>query len=341
MKLSRYIALVVLLLSGAQSFSQGLTSRAYDCYNNKDYACAQKWIDSAVVSDERMNSQTWQLRGVIYRKMETPDNQDYRSIAIESFVQARNLDPDGNFKAKIDELMYNTIIRYYNDAVTHLDNNNLDDSEKAYSQYKEKTVSYLNKDEDFKQTDIDYYNALGSRYMSQLELLKTGDKREKLSAKAIGMFEKVIQIDTSNWQANYNAGIIYYNNGADLAVQADPFKFTGDIIELDNMLSRSAELFEEALPYLHRAYRIDPKHIGTLEGLTGCYYGLNDDDNYNKFQKMLDVEQLDDLLKQFDKNPNDFDVVKELVRIYTKTLPNEAQYDKFKPIYDKLKEQQQ
>ena len=336
MRRLREILLFVLLMGGFSAFAQPLTGKAYECYQASDWACAKTWIDSAIVSEERNNSQTWQLRGVIYRKLETPQTLDFRNIAIESLVQARNLDVDNKYKDKIDELLFNTIIRYYNDAVTYLEGSSLKESEKTYHVYKEKYSKYLNPGNDFKQSDIDYYNALGSRYMGEIELLEASPKKDELIDKAIGLFTYVIELDSTNWQANFNTGIIYYNRGADLAMHADPTLFIENIEELDKLLTRSVELFKQALPYLHRAYRLDSSNVGVMEGITGCYYGLNDNDNYPKYQKILDEHQIDSLMERQAKNPNDLDILRDILRIYSQTIINEEQYLKYKAIYDKL-----
>ncbi|MCG8576221.1 MAG: hypothetical protein MI810_15125 [Flavobacteriales bacterium] len=70
------ISMFVIAMGACKSMmAQQLTAKAYDCYKQKDYACAQNWIDSAIVSNERSNSQTWQLRGVVYRNLETPQSK--------------------------------------------------------------------------------------------------------------------------------------------------------------------------------------------------------------------------------------------------------------------------
>ncbi len=323
-------------LAGTNLFAQPITAKAYECYQAQDWPCAKKWIDSAIISDERNNTQTWQLRGVIYRRLETAETKDFRNIAIESLVQARNLDTDNQFKDKIDELLYNTIIRYYNDAVTYLEGSELLESEQSYHVYKEKYRKYLQSGNDFTQTDVDYFNALASRYMGESELLESGSKKDELLEKAIALFAHVIDLDSTNWQANFNSGIIYYNRGADLAMHADPLLFAENIEELDKLLNRSVELFREALPYLHTAERLDPNSIPVMEGLTGCYYGLNDNAHYEQYQKLLDEHQIDDHLRKQLEKPNDIELLRNILRIYSSTIPNEEQYLKYKAIYDKL-----
>lgn len=268
--------------------AQSYTAQAYDCWKSQDFECAQTYIDSAIVSNERFDSQTWQLRGLIYRKLESPENADYRSISIESFVQARNLDTANVYKEKIDGYLYNTIIRYYNDAVNLMGEQKLVESENSYLLYKGQYKKYIQKDYDFGESDIQYYNALGSEYLKNLGSLE-GEERKQKSAKAIQCFETTLSIDSLNYQATFNIGIIYYNEGADLLMNLDPFNT--DIEQLNLQQENAMILFEKALPYLHKAYKLNPNSKEVVEGLAGSYYGLNDDENYNRWKELLDKMQ--------------------------------------------------
>lgn len=333
--MSKNILIMLLMLLSKAGLAQDYTTKAYDCYKTQDFACAQVWIDSAIVSDERFNSQTWQLRGIIYRKLETPENLEYRDIAIESFLQARNVDSTGEHKEKIDDYIYKTVIRYYNDAVTYLENNDLENSEASYQTYKTKYKKYVDPAFNFDTTDIEYYNALGSEYLRRLSVL-SGKDRESASKKAIQSFDKVLAIDPNNYQANFNVGIIYYNDGADLVMSMDPLNTP--IEDLTANIAKSEEMFQKALPKLQKAYEINPKSQEAVEGLAGSYYGLNDDENYNKYQKLLDEMRLPELLAAYEKNPKNKEVVKELVRIYSNTVIDEEAYKKYKAELDKLEE---
>ncbi len=332
---NNYILILFFLFLSNSGFSQGYTTKAFECYQAQDFECSQVWIDSAIISDERFNSQTWQLRGIIYRKLETPETIEYREIAIESFLQARTVDTTGAYKEKIDDYIYKTIVRYYNDAVTFLESNELQKSEDSYTTYKSKYIKYVDSKFNFDQTDIDYYNALGSEYLKRLSTM-VGDEREKSSAKAIGAFEAVLEIDPNNYQANFNIGIIYYNDGADLVMNMDPINTT--IEELTSNLEKSEEMFNKALPRLTKAYELNPSSKEAVEGLAGSYYGLNDDENYNKYQKILDELKLPDLLTEYNKNPQNKSVLKELVRIYSTTVKNDEEYNKYKAELDKMEE---
>jgi tetratricopeptide (TPR) repeat protein len=316
------------------SYGQNYTSQAYSLYQAKDYEGAVVWIDSAIVSNERFNSQTWQLRGIIYRKLESPENENYREIAIESFVQARNVDSAGDHKKKIDDYLYNTIIRYYNDAVGHLNAGKLELSENEYTLYKGKYKKYIDPNHDFNGADIEYYNALGSEYLRLVGQL-SGEEKDKKIAKGVHFFQLVLELDPSQFKPNFNVGIMYYNQGADLIMNMDPFT---PIEEIPLIESEAQEGFNKALPFLLKALELSPERIDIVEAVTGCYYGLQDNDNYMKYQTILDKSNLPSLLEKHQKDPEDSDVLMELIRIYSTTIIDSAAEQKYTLILNKLEE---
>ena len=330
--------LVVLVAVSAQKIAisqTGYTQEAYKCYQAKDFECARTWIDSAIASQERTNSQTWQLRGVIYRNIGGAQAMENRNTAIESFVQARNLDVDNVDQDKITKYLKNTIIRYYNDAVTLLEANELVDSEKSYELYKKNQTEYVNENEDFKALDMEFYNALGGQYMNSMKILPKGPQKEATKTKGINLYKKVLALDPNNFQANFNIGLVYYNEGVDITYEMRG-RTDLPIEEMLEGLDKSEKQFSSALPFLKKAVELKPDDESAVEGLTGTYYGLNDDANYNHYRAILDKMIIDDLLKDFDKNPNDIELVKELCRIYSTTIVNEQQYDKFNAVYKQL-----
>lgn len=332
MKLLRYISFLVLMVVSTMGMSQQLTAKAHALYSAKNYDSAQVYIDSAITTVEKYNSQTWQLRGLIYRKLETAETPQYRDIAIESFVQAKAVDSTGTYTEKINEYLYNTIIRYYNEAVTHLNEGNYSESERHYLLFKEKFLALIDPSRRFDNEDLEYYNALGAGYTRQLNQVN-GKEYEIVFALAVNALGKVLAIDSMNYQANLNTAVIYYNRGASLMENAD------DNLTIDQLMENietSNNLFLHALPMMKRAYVINPESPDVIEGLAGIYYSLNDDENWMIFQTKLDKINLPKFLEAFEKNPNDREVVKQLVRIYSSTLKDDTQYLKFKAILDQL-----
>lgn len=329
MKAIKHILVIMLALLACNSYGQYYTSKANECYKQKDYECARNYIDSAIVSNERFNSQTWQLRGLIYRKLEGSEIKDARNISIESFVQARNLDTAGVYEEQITNFLRNTIIRYYNDAVVALDNGMPDQSENAYVLYKGKYKKYISADYDFTKSDIEYYSALGGEYLKQAAGSQ-GEEKNKLISKGVHFYKMVLDQDSTIFQPNFNIGITFYNQGADLIMNMDPLT---EIEEIPIIEEKAQNLFRKALPFLHRAYKLDKDRIDVIEAITGCYYGLQDNENYLEYQTILDKKNLPILLEKLKDNPTDKTVLRELIRIYRDTLKDE---EKYKEYYERL-----
>lgn len=334
MKLFRHISILVLMLTSTIAVSQQYTAKAYGHYQAQAYDSAKFWVDSAIVLADKNNSQTWQLRGLIYRKLESSENSDYREIALESFLEARRVDVDGKHNEKIDGYLYNTIVRYYNDAVTQLGEKNLEGSEKSYLTYKEKIHSLVDSTTDFKANDIEFYNALGSEYLKLISSLK-GEERISKTKKGVGFFETVLKLDSNQFQPNFNVGIMYYNSGADLIMNMDPLTPIEDIPIVEQ---NAQDNFSKALPFLLEAHRMQPERTDVIEAITGCYYGFQDDESYHKFQKILDQKNLPTLLEKHAANPKNREVVRELVRIYSTTIKDDEKYKKYAKILDNLEE---
>lgn len=329
-----HILFVLTVLISQQSFSQSLTGTAFELYKAKDYRNAMVWIDSAVQTNERYDSQTWQLRGIIYRKTVGGDDELYfREIALESFIRAQTADSTGVYKTKIEDYLKNTVILYYNDAVTLMKTDkDFESSQESYLTYKDQYHKLIDPTFDFSSSDITYYNALGADYLSLVTAVND-DQKEKIRIKSMESCEMVIQIDSMNFQANLNIGLLNYNQGADYVTKADPFMTIEDIMYNQE---KSKVSFLKAIPYLKRAERINPTDKKVLIALMSCYYGLHKNDLYIKYQTMVDKMDIDGLEEKHRTNPKDVEVIKELIRIYTNTLIAEKKSKYYKKLLNDL-----
>jgi len=330
----RNILIFVLILISQAGLAQELTAKAHAMFKAGDYDSARVFIDQAILSPEKNNSQTWQLRGLIYHKLETPPNINltYREVALESYLQARKTDSTGIYKDQITKYIANTVVRYYNDAVTYLDENKFAESERAYLVYKEKYIQLVDANKQFSALDIEYYNALGTGYSKQLGRL-SGKDYEITFTLAISAISKVLAIDSMNYLANLNTAVLYYNRGADLLENPD---VNGSMEQLIANIELSNQLFLMALPMMEKAYLLNPESPDAIEGLAGIYFSLNDNENWVIYQTKLDILNLPKYLEAYEKDPTNKDVLKQLVRIYSSTLIDDAQHLKFKTILDQL-----
>jgi tetratricopeptide (TPR) repeat protein len=334
MRLIKYILTLFVFATCIQANAQQYTAKAYAFYQAQDFDQAKIWVDSAVVSDEKSNSQTWQLKGLIYRKLESDQHAEYREVAIAAFVEARNTDTDGAYKEKIDGYVYNTVIRYYNDAVTNLEAHQFEASESSYVSYKTNYLKHIDSSYSFVENDIEFYNALGGACLKFAPEMPEATK-ESTFENGVKYFEMVLKLDPAQFDPNFNIGIMYYNKGADLIIYMDPLT---PIEEIPVIESRAQENFKKALPYLHEAHKLDPTRSDILEAITGCYFGLQDNENYNKYQKILDEKNLPNLLEKHKTDPKNRDIVRELVRIYSSTFKDDEKYKKYAEILNNLDE---
>jgi tetratricopeptide (TPR) repeat protein len=285
MKMVKYISILCLLFTGVDTLGQNYTGQAYGFYQDKNYDSAMFYIDKAVISNEKNNSKTWQLRGVIYRNMDAKGSLKFREIAISSFVMARELDSLDKYSKEIGNYLYNINIRYYNDAVEYLQEGLLEESESSYLKYKKNFNEILLKEHDFTDQDIEYYCVLGGAWFKKNTQVDAAEKLMIYSSSIVA-FKKALVLDSLNYSANYGIGISYYNQGADLITNLNPFESNLD--EIDEIQNKSITMFKMGEPYLKRAFKINPNEKEVVEGLTGIYYSLNEDEEYNYFKNLLD-----------------------------------------------------
>ena len=98
-------------------------------------------------------------------------------------------------------------------------------------------------------------------------------------------YNKVLAIDPNNISANYNMGILYYNQAVHLINQSD---YDLDIVALNDVQDNSINLFKSSLPFMEKAYSLDPNRRETLLGLSGIYFSLNEKEKSNEFKQKLE-----------------------------------------------------
>ena len=126
--------------------------------------------------------------------------------------------------------------------------------------------------------------ALATLYNSQDPQDSTFD--QNVADRAINLYEHVLSLDTNNASAYYNLGILYYNKAASLINKMD---YDEPLDVVNEKLDHCVSLFLKALPYMLKAYDLNFRRKDVLEGLVGIYYGLNDDEKYEKYKAELDA----------------------------------------------------
>ncbi|MDD4143052.1 MAG: tetratricopeptide repeat protein [Prolixibacteraceae bacterium] len=112
------------------------------------------------------------------------------------------------------------------------------------------------------------------------------EKMEQMD-EAIAAYTKAINSDKEFFNAYYNLGALYYNEGVKQIEYANSIP-TSENQRYQAELAKADEWFRKSLPYMEKCYELDPDDKMTLESLKNLYYRLKDMDNYNKMLELLD-----------------------------------------------------
>jgi tetratricopeptide (TPR) repeat protein len=289
MKKLIYILPLILLTNTLLGQPQ-ITFEAFQYYQEKNLIKAKELIERAVLEKEgQKDPLSWHIKGFVYKDLYNKEEEklassNLREVALEALKKSKEFDQKGEYKENNDKALRHLAISYYNDAaiiMRELDTTNLVMSDSLYSKYKT-IYSETDKAYDFKEKDISYYKAIATCYRKLYEENRMRNK--KYFNRAIICYKKVIGLDPENYSANYNIAVNLYNEGAFKIEQIDAEDQIPTIVKIQ---SSSIELFKQALPYMLKAYSLNPEREETLKGLRGIYLSLSEDEEANKYKALL------------------------------------------------------
>ena len=252
---------------------------------------AKELID-ATEDDSLLNTKasTFYYKGYIYKELFKDREADiiqspYRVIAVESFKTSIEMDPDGTFSESSRKNLKYLAETVYNHAATSL---NPSDYEKAITNYRfyKEIMSLAYPSTNFQEKDIIFNLALATVYNKLVE--KDSANAESYYTNIVALYNEILELDSNNVSANYNMGILYYNQGVDIVNAMD---YDLDLEQLSQLQDQIVVLFKKSLPYMLKAYELDPKRRATLTGLQGIYFSLNDMEKSERYR--LELEELD------------------------------------------------
>ncbi|MES2731319.1 MAG: hypothetical protein V4714_06210 [Bacteroidota bacterium] len=140
--------------------------------------------------------------------------------------------------------------------------------------------------------NVDVLLVAGTLYgkIAQLDSIGVNPKQSKARAelyfnKRKTIYQRVLALQANNFTANYNLGIMYYNQAVDLVNAQD---FDVDAIQLNKVLEVSTGMFKEALPFMNKANQIAPNDKNTLIALEGIYYNLNEKEKSAQMREKIE-----------------------------------------------------
>lgn len=301
MRRNYYIPLFTILLIGwMQHFTNAQVNKlmeAFECYQNKNFECAKNKIDSVVLHPEtKEEPAAWSLKAHIYYqyfKMYEYKlyNSPYRESSIDAIKTSETLNPDDETKINNKKLLKTIAESYYNQIKIYLyDSLNYDKSLKLYNNYK-KLYQTIEPSFNFKNKDIEFYNSVGGQFVTTVKELFDSNitisenKFNEYNEAAKISFNKVLEIDPNNVGALKGLAITYYNQGARLIKN---MAIDTPIEQLDPIQENANRYFKQALPYMQKAYELNPNDKNLISGLAGIYLALHDNDKFLHYKKILD-----------------------------------------------------
>ena len=282
---------LLLLIAVVSNAQQEKVTAAYTFLQQNDLDNAKANIDDAVVDPETANdAQAWYLRGFIYKtiytKREKINNQSpARLEALNSFKKSLSLDVEKEFFTDNIENIKNLINTLHNDAASSLDPFDYKTAIKLFEKHQEYYKIVDPSPENIQAKQIEFDIALVSVYNSVIENGKTDSLRAyKFLNLAKNIYSKILTIDPNNIMANYGMGILYYNQAVNLLKTQD---WDLDIVNMDVVQSKAVILFKESLPFMEKAYTLDPERVDAIQGMSGIYFGLNEPEKSNIYRLRL------------------------------------------------------
>ena len=96
---------------------------------------------------------------------------------------------------------------------------------------------------------------------------------------AIANYQKAIELKEDYFDALYNLGVIYYNQGVE---QMNVANAETDHAKFKAKKAKADDLFKQSLPYMEKAASVKPEEIAVLESLKSLYYRFEMSDKYDE-----------------------------------------------------------
>lgn len=293
---NRMIMLVLLLVTVMAAKAQTeKVFAAFDFLEKNQLDSAKVYIDRAILHAESANDPlTWQVKGFVYKAIYNKNEKGHkqsksRTEALDAFRKSIILDETKElYSDNVSAMKYliNTMHIHVSELLDPMD------YETAIAIFRKEQEYFKIIDpshETYQAREIEFALALGTVYNSIIESSKDSARSQKYVNLAKSLYTKVLSLEPNNITANYNMGILYYNQAVNLIKNED---YDLDLALLDVVQDQSVKLFKASLPFMEKAYSLDPKREDALEGLSGIYFGLNEPEKSNIYrQRLQDVKK--------------------------------------------------
>ncbi|MBK6753734.1 MAG: hypothetical protein IPG69_09075 [Flavobacteriales bacterium] len=282
-----HIALFMLLLVQGVVGQQDPLAEALRKYQEGALNESRALVEEAVLSTRyARDPEAWLLRGFILKDLYKSHNAEpqggtLRDEALASLSTCLDLDTGLVYQDNATQAFEFLTKTCYNDAAKALNDLLPERAEALYLKYK-RHAARTGGIPDEKAKEVEFYNALGTVHTKLYN-----QDRENLIwyDRALVTYHAVLKMDPENYGANYNLATLYYNRGVYNIQRVD---VENDIPSLQRIQEVSREFFLEALPFMLKAFEMNPKRKETLLGLEGIYYSLQDPEKSEHYRSLFE-----------------------------------------------------
>ncbi|MFI5163753.1 MAG: hypothetical protein ACHQHP_00725 [Bacteroidia bacterium] len=251
-------------------------------------------IDKAITNPKSANDgYSWYVRGFIYKEwyktFEAQNkNSKTRLNAVEYLKKSYDLfAKDTSASAKEYKDGIKGSLRYlastfYNDAGTMLDTVHYEMAFQYYKKFKE-FMLIAEPGYNLRPREVEFKTNLADQYGKIFRNNIRANK--KFYGLAEVTYKEVLSIDPDFYGANYNLAMLYYNYGVDIINSMD---LDLPIVDVDKIQDEAKENFKKALPYMLKAYSLNPKRREVLIALQGIYFSLYEFEKSDEFKAKLE-----------------------------------------------------
>lgn len=116
-----------------------------------------------------------------------------------------------------------------------------------------------------------------------------GNLADKLNKReeCIAAYKKAIELKADYFDALYNLGALFFNEGAEMANKANSIP-ASKVAEYEAAKKKFEAKFKEALPFLEKALQVNPTDMSTMQSLRQLYTRLGDLVKANEMKKAME-----------------------------------------------------
>jgi tetratricopeptide (TPR) repeat protein len=114
--------------------------------------------------------------------------------------------------------------------------------------------------------------------------------KNKNQEAALTAYTKAVELDPTNFGANFNLGVFQFNKGAELYTTVAKMDYSTYTKKGKAMEAQGKKSFEKALPYFEKAHQLDPKDKDTMKSMEKIYMQLGRPADAERMRKGLEAK---------------------------------------------------